>query len=128
VLALLLLLSVVAPIVIRSTSLIHFFANRDYIARELCRERDIKDSCCKGSCYLKERLNESSDGAKSTQSTREVRMTELPFLIQSVIIICDIFYSAPRKEVLHYSFAIKENKIAVNPKPPCNLKALTGII
>ncbi len=30
----------------------HFEYNYEYIVSELCVEKDVKDSCCKGSCHL----------------------------------------------------------------------------
>jgi len=39
--------------------LLHFELNQEYIANELCVEKDIPDSCCKGKCYLNDALEKA---------------------------------------------------------------------
>ncbi len=38
--------------------LINFHINRDYIAKNLCLQKEVEDNCCKGSCHLKEKLDD----------------------------------------------------------------------
>ena len=35
--------------------------NKDYIAKNLCVQRNIPNNCCQGRCYLHERLAKTSD-------------------------------------------------------------------
>lgn len=39
--------------------LVHFELNQERIAAELCVEKDIPDSCCKGKCYLNDALEKA---------------------------------------------------------------------
>ncbi|MDG1765533.1 MAG: hypothetical protein P8H98_01960 [Flavobacteriales bacterium] len=39
--------------------LLHFELNQERIATELCVEKDIPDSCCKGKCYLNDALEKA---------------------------------------------------------------------
>ena len=38
-----------------------FKINQDYIAKNLCVEKDVKGSSCKGCCQLKKKLNENKE-------------------------------------------------------------------
>jgi hypothetical protein len=38
--------------------LINFHLNREYIAKNLCVQKEVEDNCCQGSCHLKEKLEE----------------------------------------------------------------------
>lgn len=40
---------------------ISFKINQDYIAKNLCVEKDVKGSTCKGCCQLKKKLNENKE-------------------------------------------------------------------
>jgi hypothetical protein len=37
---------------------VSFKINQDYIAKNLCIEKDVADSTCKGCCHLKKKVNE----------------------------------------------------------------------
>jgi hypothetical protein len=41
-----------------------FKANQDYIAKELCVNKDVAGSTCKGSCHLKIMLDQQADAEK----------------------------------------------------------------
>lgn len=52
---------------------ITFELERERIAKEECREREIENSCCKGSCVLNERLQSvEGDHDPSTSSPERV--------------------------------------------------------
>ena len=38
--------------------------NQDYIAKNLCIEKDVEGSTCKGCCQLKKRMNEQQESKK----------------------------------------------------------------
>jgi hypothetical protein len=52
----LLLAAMVAQMSSRFVVLLDFELNKDYIAKNLCENRDKPKSCCKGKCYLKKQL------------------------------------------------------------------------
>lgn len=41
-----------------------FKINQDYIAKNLCVEKDVEDSTCKGCCQLKNKVNEQQEQKK----------------------------------------------------------------
>jgi len=45
---------------------LEFWCDYDYIISEVCLEKDVVDSCCKGSCHLTKELSkaENSDSSK----------------------------------------------------------------
>ena len=43
--------------------------NYDYIVSELCIEKDIKESCCKGSCHLADQFNKVENSKNSPELT-----------------------------------------------------------
>jgi hypothetical protein len=40
---------------------VEYAINKDYIAKNLCVQKNIPNNCCQGRCYLHERLARSSD-------------------------------------------------------------------
>lgn len=47
--------------------LLHFELNQERIAAELCVEKDIPDSCCKGKCYLNDALEKAETPIEQQQ-------------------------------------------------------------
>jgi hypothetical protein len=37
---------------------IEFKMNQEYIAKNLCVQKEVEDNCCQGSCHLKEKMEE----------------------------------------------------------------------
>lgn len=60
-----------------------FFANRDYIARVLCINKDVPASNCNGACYLKKQLHK--DREKQEKQNPDLKLKEVI-----------LFYEAPR--------------------------------
>lgn len=48
--------------------------NLSYIAKELCIEKEKKDSCCKGKCYLKKELKETESKEESSSVKEKYEM------------------------------------------------------
>lgn len=73
-----LLLSLAAPTLV----IVAFELERGRIAQEECREREVKNSCCKGSCVLNERLQsiETNQDPTAPQSERVLPEIQLVFL------------------------------------------------
>lgn len=47
--------------------LAYFEYNYDYIVSELCIEKDVKESCCKGSCHLNQEFDKMQTSKEDTQ-------------------------------------------------------------
>lgn len=45
--------------------LINFQLNKEYISKNLCVQKEVKDNCCKGSCHLKKQLKEEEKKEQS---------------------------------------------------------------
>jgi hypothetical protein len=54
--AIILLTAFAAQMSSRFAVLVNFELNKDYIAKNLCENREKPKSCCKGKCYLKKQL------------------------------------------------------------------------
>ncbi|MEY3241760.1 MAG: hypothetical protein RIR11_3199 [Bacteroidota bacterium] len=48
-----------------------FKINQEVIAKTLCVNKEIKDNCCQGECYLKEQLNKLDKGAHNQVPSKE---------------------------------------------------------
>jgi hypothetical protein len=70
-----LLLVLVVYLVLPVIPIVDYLINKDYIAKNLCVNRDKPKSCCKGKCHLVKQLkktsanteNENKDRGKSAQ-------------------------------------------------------------
>ena len=53
-----------------------FVIHRDYIAKELCVEKDVANSCCKGSCVLDKELakTETSPSGPKWEAAKEITL------------------------------------------------------
>jgi len=53
---------------------VSFIVHRDYIAKELCVEKDVANSCCKGSCVLNKELakTETSPSGPKWENAKEI--------------------------------------------------------
>ncbi len=69
---------------------IDYLLNRDYIAKNLCINKDKPKSCCKGKCHLVKQLNK-------TNNSNENDKKEIPKRLQlkqlQDFIICKVFKS-----------------------------------
>jgi len=62
---------------------------KDYIAKNLCINRDKKDNCCHGKCFLKKQIKvtDENNNASENNSTKKTQKTEgEDFLCSSVSI------------------------------------------
>ncbi len=64
--------------------LINFKINQEYIAKNLCVNKDVPDSCCKGSCQLNEDLEEEekSENPEALPNLKD-KFELLPFTLTS---------------------------------------------
>lgn len=72
-----LLFAVLLPTVSQWGTIAYFHANRNYIARVLCQNRDKPQLNCNGQCYLAKQLKKQQD--KHDKETTE-RVQNLPLL------------------------------------------------
>lgn len=64
--------------------LTYFQANRDYIAKILCINKDEPETSCKGQCYLKRNLKLADKTQDSVpQPSSEKNKTEIPLFLIS---------------------------------------------
>jgi len=55
-----------------------FYANQDYIAKNLCENRNKpKRSCCAGKCQLRKRLNKDTNEDKQNNERKSGKETEV---------------------------------------------------
>lgn len=79
---------------------IEYFTFKDFIAKNLCIEKDVPNSCCKGKCYLEERIKESNENP--------TKKDHLPFKVKTEV----LQYYNITDELL--SIAVAENKTFVS--------------
>jgi len=58
IVAFILVVAVVFSAASKSFLLLDFLLNRDYISKNLCEKRAIKDNCCRGTCHFKKQMHE----------------------------------------------------------------------
>lgn len=61
-----------------------FSMNQDYIAANLCVEKDTEGSTCNGQCYLKKQLDETKENAQSNLVNTPDHLLNL-FLDQDIV-------------------------------------------
>ena len=49
---------------------INFQLNREYIAKNLCVKKEVKNNCCQGSCQLRKKLGEDDNPKNSSQNNQ----------------------------------------------------------
>lgn len=54
------------PMALRAGAIGYYYANKTYIASQLCVNKDKPKSCCEGTCYLNKQLKK----AEETQDTK----------------------------------------------------------
>ena len=62
--------------------MLDFELNRDYIAKTLCINRTKPKSCCKGSCYLKKKLDKT-DKEEGSSTTNNKDRNEVLFFAEA---------------------------------------------
>lgn len=89
---------------------ISFKINQEYIARNLCIEKDVKGSTCKGCCQLKKKLNEHEEQKKQLPPEQNEKL-QLNLFLKSLAGFCYI----PKKfkiirfiNIVNYSFIINQ--------------------
>lgn len=73
-----------------------FYAQKDYIARNLCENRDKPQMHCEGKCCLKKKLaKDSQNQAPGPRSQKSPEVVTLFFTNPSIAIHAPLFFSVP---------------------------------
>ena len=121
----LLLLVLSAYLIIPVLPVIDYLVNKDYIAKNLCINKDKPKSCCKGKCHMVKQLqktNPSSDN--DTKSTnKRVQLKELnDFIVNNP---CRLKLEITSVNYQKYSiptyFELAGSAVFVPPKPGLSL-------
>jgi hypothetical protein len=78
--AILLLLAFAASSFSKAVIVVNFYANQDYIAKNLCENRNKPMMHCGGRCQLCKRLNREADQDKNNPEQRAENKQEILFL------------------------------------------------
>jgi hypothetical protein len=71
--AILIVFGISAQILSRAMILLNFQLNREYIAKNLCVQKEKKNNCCQGSCHLKSQLAEEDKKEKTPAGSKEMK-------------------------------------------------------
>jgi hypothetical protein len=63
---------------------IEFKINQEYIAKNLCVQKEVEDNCCQGSCHLKEKMEED-DKNQDTQNSNFKPLKEIQLFHENPI-------------------------------------------
>jgi hypothetical protein len=80
--------------------IVSFKINQDYIAKNLCVEKDVAGSTCKGCCQLKKKLNEQQEQKKELPPLPENKQD---FNFFSETFIC-VLYRVKSKKNFHFEY------------------------
>lgn len=84
VIALILLIAIQLPLMSQWASVAYYQVNRNYIAKNLCVNRDKPKLNCNGQCYLAKKLKAAEDKEQKTNSERLEKMPEIQLACESV--------------------------------------------
>ena len=86
---------------------VSFKLNQNYIAQNLCVEKDLPESTCKGCCQLKKRVREQQNHKEEVPVTAEHKNELVYFLANSSFCIFNKIDKTPRRSisVFLYCFA-----------------------
>ncbi|MES2689772.1 MAG: hypothetical protein V4658_05175 [Bacteroidota bacterium] len=95
----------------------YYFANKDYIARVLCINKENKTMHCDGKCYLKQKM-QAADG-NTKQATASIKYEPVEFLTAPVISVSGVPFMITSPS--HVTHAIHYASVYGNAvfQPPC---------
>ncbi|HTR31933.1 MAG TPA: hypothetical protein VMH27_21820 [Puia sp.] len=85
--AILLLLAFGASSFSKAVIVVNFYANQDYIAKNLCENRDRPIMHCCGRCQLRKRLNREADQDKNNAEQRADNKQEVLYFDESTTVL-----------------------------------------
>jgi hypothetical protein len=101
IVALLLFLAMQVPLMNQWGAVAYYRINRDYIAENLCVNRDKPMLNCNGQCYLAKKLKAAEEKEQKSNSERLAKMPEVVLAFQAIEPVFSPRFSAP--------FAIENN-------------------
>ena len=105
----LLLLAFMATTFSRAVIVADFYANQDYIAKNLCENRDKPMMHCCGRCLLRKRLAHQDNQDKSNPERRAENRSEVLFSEE-----VSVFLAEPIREAHILSYALFSSKAPVD--------------
>ena len=100
-----------------------FSANRNYIAKELCENKNAPEKKCAGKCYLKKQLNKIEQGTDNSKELPEKKhKTELPEYITTVSTFPELVFFIPIEVSFigyYNNYSFKRAQSIFHPPPTC---------
>ena len=96
-----------------------YLINKDYIAKNLCINKDKPKSCCKGRCYMMKQLQKANKNTEDTPKNTNSRV-QLKDLNEFVVCKADSFSEEIGSYIyfVHYLFSYRKMAIAAIFIPP----------
>ena len=120
-----LLLVLSAYLIIPVLPVIDYLINKDYIAKNLCINKDKPKSCCKGKCHMVKQLQKTNPnpGNDSQNTNKRVQLKELnDFIVNNPcrlrLEITSVIY---QKYSISTYFELAGSAVFVPPKPCLSL-------
>ena len=111
--ALLFLLAFTAQMFSKAVIVCSFYANQDYIAKNLCENRNKPKCCCHGKCQLRKRLNKDTNEDKQSNERKSSKETEA---LSSMCFICYNLNSY--SEILNSQYFTDPKETAIDKSYP----------
>lgn len=92
--------------------------NKDYIAKNICINREVQGNCCKGKCYLQKKLASDDDQQKPFNKTTDTKDIQSDFYLQELVRISFEIKPAINHRSPFYINGISQEYIASVFQPP----------
>jgi hypothetical protein len=102
-LALLLFFAMQLPLMNQWGAVAYYRVNQDYIAKNLCENRDKPMMNCNGQCYLAKQLKAAEEKEQKSNSERLEKMPEVVLAFQAIEPVFSPRFSAPIAIENHFS-------------------------
>lgn len=84
IIAILLLIAIQLPLMSQWASVAYYQVNRNYIAKNLCENRDKPKLNCNGQCYLAKKLKAAEDKEQKSNSDRLEKLPQIQLACQQI--------------------------------------------
>jgi hypothetical protein len=113
------LVAVVLQGVNRWAVYIQFQLNKEFIAKNLCVKKAIKNNCCQGSCQLSKRLGEEKNPKNNSSQTQPKEEQEQILYLQNILPFLKVIATDDQiNHSFHYSISFTEVEIKPLFHPP----------
>lgn len=102
--------------------IVWYEANQDYIASELCENKEKPQLHCNGKCYLKKQLNKVDDTRNDKQLPGKKVKSELPEYVVSSANFSTIAFpaeTAPQNSIYNNLYTFEASYYIFHPPPVC---------